>query len=159
MTAEEAEGSSTIAELNLRRLLVAVDGSPSSELALAAAVRAAKLDNAAITLITVEPDVSAEVLRWSSAGVPSIPTLQMEARLAAESVLRDIVARMPKEIPLTLLHRRGKPGPEIVAAADEGDYDAVILGARGAGRVTALLGSVSQYVMHRANTHVIVARD
>jgi len=37
-----------------------------------------------------------------------------------------------------------------------GQYDAVVLGARGLGRIGALLGSVSQYVLHHAEIPVIV---
>jgi nucleotide-binding universal stress UspA family protein len=48
-------------------------------------------------------------------------------------------------------------GAEIVARACEHDYDAVLLGARGLGRVGALLGSVSAYVLHRAPVPVFVA--
>jgi nucleotide-binding universal stress UspA family protein len=53
--------------------------------------------------------------------------------------------------------RHGKAGPEIVAQSKENEYDAILLGARGLGRVGALIGSVSQYVMHHADTPVFVA--
>jgi nucleotide-binding universal stress UspA family protein len=44
-----------------------------------------------------------------------------------------------------------------VAQSKEHDYDAILLGARGVGRVGALVGSVSSYVMHHADTAVFVA--
>jgi nucleotide-binding universal stress UspA family protein len=44
-----------------------------------------------------------------------------------------------------------------VAQSREHDYDAILLGARGVGRVGALIGSVSSYVMHHADTAVFVA--
>jgi nucleotide-binding universal stress UspA family protein len=53
--------------------------------------------------------------------------------------------------------RHGKAGPEIVAQSRECDYDAILLGARGVGRVHALVGSVSSYVLHHADTAVFVA--
>ena len=43
--------------------------------------------------------------------------------------------------------RRGRPGPEIVAHAREQTYDAILVGARGVGRVAAIIGSVSAYVL------------
>jgi nucleotide-binding universal stress UspA family protein len=53
--------------------------------------------------------------------------------------------------------RHGKAGPEIVAEARAHDYDAILVGARGVGRVGALIGSVSSYVLHHADTAVFVA--
>ena len=73
--------------------------------------------------------------------------------------LRSAIDRIPEDIPVTTIHRFGKAGPEIVAQAEEGGYDAILIGAHGVGRVASLLGSVSQYVLHSAKTHVIVARD
>jgi nucleotide-binding universal stress UspA family protein len=55
------------------------------------------------------------------------------------------------------LIRHGKAGAEIVAHAGESDYDAILTGARGVGRVRALIGSVSQYVLHHADLPVFVA--
>ena len=53
--------------------------------------------------------------------------------------------------------RHGKAGPEIVAQAEKHDYDAILLGARGVGRVGTLIGSVSAYVLRHAPTSVFVA--
>jgi nucleotide-binding universal stress UspA family protein len=144
-------------ELHLRRLLVAVDGSAASELALRAAVTAGHTDHAAITLLVVVPDMIAEASRWALAGAPDPAQMQSEADAEAERLLRDILARMPGDLPVKTRIRRGKPGPEICAQAQEcGEYDAILLGARGVGRVGALTGSVSSYVLHHARTSVIV---
>jgi nucleotide-binding universal stress UspA family protein len=145
-----------IGELRYRRLLVAIDGSPSAELALAAAVTAARRDRASVTVIVVARDALAEAARWPAA-VVSVPVSQEEADADAERLLRDAVARIPEEIPVTRLVRRGKAGPEIVAEAGSGKYDAILLGARGVGRIGALIGSVSQHVLHHAETAVFVA--
>jgi nucleotide-binding universal stress UspA family protein len=145
-----------IAELRLNRLLVAIDGSKSSELALAAAVTAARRDNAALTLVSVAPDVVAEAARWPSWGA-TYACDQTGADAAAERVLQEAVDRVPDDIPVTRVVRRGKAGPEIVAVAKELPYDAILMGARGVGRVGALMGSVSSYVLHHADTAVFVA--
>jgi nucleotide-binding universal stress UspA family protein len=51
----------------------------------------------------------------------------------------------------------GDPAREILRAAHEGDHDVIVMGSRGRGRVTAaLLGSVSQRVLHDADVPVIV---
>ena len=67
------------------------------------------------------------------------------------------IARIPADIAVHTIYRRGKAGPEIVKAAKEGDYDAIIVGARGVGRVGAMLGSVSSYVLHHSDIAVFVA--
>ena len=147
---------SDLEELHLHRLLVAVDGSNTAELALSAAVTAARRDNAAITLLAVTPDFPAESRSWI-AGSPDPNQLQREADEEAHALLCDTVDRIPADIPVTKQLRHGKAGPEIVAEARAHDYDAILLGARGVGRVGALIGSVSSYVMHPADTAVFVA--
>ena len=145
-----------LSELNLHRLLVAVDGSNTAELALSAAVTAARRDHAAITLLAVTPDFVADPHLWT-AGSPDPGKLQEEADEEVRRLLCDTVDRIPDDIPVTKCLRHGKAGPEIVAQSKEHDYDAILLGARGVGRVGALVGSVSSYVMRHADTAVFVA--
>jgi nucleotide-binding universal stress UspA family protein len=150
--------ATTLDELHLHRLLVAVDGSPSADLALAAAVTVARRDHAAITLLTIVPDMLVASARWITiSGAPDPARLQEEADADAQRILRETVARIPQDIPVTTVIRHGKAGPEIVAQLCEHEYDAVLLGARGVGRVGALIGSVSVYVLHHAPVPVFVA--
>jgi nucleotide-binding universal stress UspA family protein len=145
-----------LGELQYRRLLVAVDGSGNGELALSAAITAARRNNAAITLICVAPDVVADAARFPSPA-QLVPTNQDEVDRHAEQVLARAVDLIPDDIPVTKVVRRGRAGEQIVAHANEGTYDAILLGARGVGRFEAILGSVSQYVMHHARIAVFVA--
>jgi nucleotide-binding universal stress UspA family protein len=150
---------STLAELHLHRLLVAIDGSNTAELALSAAVTAARRDNAAITLLAVTPDFVAEGRTWMT-GAPDPGKLQDDADAEMHKLLSDTVDRIPDDIPVTKQLRHGKAGPEIVAESRAHDYDAILLGARGVGRVGgALMGSVSQYVLNHADTPVFVAHQ
>jgi nucleotide-binding universal stress UspA family protein len=152
----ESSPSRKLGELQYRRLLVAVDGSPNAELALAAAVTAALRDNAAITLICVAPDVIAETSRfpWPAQVAPAD---QEQSDRYAEQILHDAVELIPDSIPVTRVVRRGRAGQQIVAHANESTYDAILLGARGLSKMGAMLGSVSQHVMHHANVAVFVA--
>jgi nucleotide-binding universal stress UspA family protein len=131
---------------------VAVDGSPSSDLALAAAVTVARRDRASLTLISVEPDMTAH---WALMSAPP-PELQTNAHRATKETLQEALDSLPDDIPATSIMRFGKAGPEIVAEASSGKYDAVLVGARGVGMVGSLLGSVSQYVLHHADIAVFV---
>lgn len=141
-------------ELHFHRLLVAIDGSGNAELALAAALTASRRDNGRLTLISVSPKLM-RATGFASTTISS-EQLQDEADAEAQRVLREAVRRLPDDVPATTIFRQGKPGPEIVAAAAKGDYDAILLGARGVGRVGALVGSVSQYVLHHAEIPVVV---
>jgi nucleotide-binding universal stress UspA family protein len=150
---------SDLEELHLHRLLVAIDGSNTAELALSAAVTAARRDNAAITLLAVTPDFVAEGRTWMT-GAPDPGKLQDDADAEMHKLLSDTVDRIPDDIPVTKQLRHGKAGPEIVAESRAHDYDAILLGARGVGRVGgALMGSVSQYVLNHADTPVFVAHQ
>jgi nucleotide-binding universal stress UspA family protein len=145
-----------IGEIHLHRLLVPIDGSASSELALAGAVTVARRDHASLTLISVVPDMAAQAARWPSLG-GAVACDQASVDASAERALNEAAERVPDDIPVTRVLRRGRAGPAIVAHAAEQPYDAILMGARGVGRVGAMMGSVSSYVLHHANTAVFVA--
>jgi nucleotide-binding universal stress UspA family protein len=56
--------------------------------------------------------------------------LQREADVEAERLLREATRRLPDDVPASTIFRQGRPGPEIVAEARSGNYDAILLGAR-----------------------------
>ena len=152
--ATDPEPAALYGELVLHRLLVAVDGSANADLALTGAVTVARRDHATITLITVGPDLAASPASWS------VPTAGFDQAAVDEDACKRLNAtraRIPADISVHTIYRRGKPGCEIVKASKEGDYDAIILGARGVGRVGAMMGSVSSYVLHHADIAVFVA--
>jgi nucleotide-binding universal stress UspA family protein len=149
------EPAGVLGELTLHRLLVAIDGSANAELALTAAITAARRDHATLTLLLVGPDLATGPAAWA---VPmAVGADQAATDADGRRRLDAAVARIPADVSVKTLYRRGKAGPEIIKAAREGDYDAIILGARGVGRVHALLGSVSHYVLHHADIAVFVA--
>jgi nucleotide-binding universal stress UspA family protein len=155
--APRGETVGEIEELQFHRLLVAVDGSENANLALAAAITAARRDNCSVAIISVSPTVSNVYRSWVVAGVASPERLQADTDAATERVLREAAARVPDDIAVTRLFRRGAAGVEIVAETARGNYDAVILGARGVGRVGSIVGSVSQYVVRNSPITVFVA--
>src|SRR4051794_14296310 len=109
----ETAPAAPLGELVLHRLLVAVDGSANADLALQAAITAARRDHASVTLLTVVPDVVAGASQWPSPLVaPQVGQDEVDADAAAR--LRETVARIPEDIPVTTVLRRGRPGPEIV---------------------------------------------
>ncbi|MDX6684774.1 MAG: hypothetical protein QOF86_902 [Baekduia sp.] len=139
-----------------RQVLVAVDGSRHADLALAIAIALAERDNARLTVMTVVPNITESSALSYGAGVDPV-AMQRDADHAAETTLRKAVEAIPKDLPVTSVQRSGHAGPEIVAQTRDGRHDAVVLGARGVGRIGSMFGSVSQHVLHHAGVAVFVA--
>ena len=156
--------------LRYRHVLVAFDGSPQAELALDHAVALAQNYRARLALVAVIPPPP--LLAWQApGGIRGVhegeqTELEGSLRAAADRVpddmsvttrLRDAADRVPDDLSITTRLLDGDPAREILRAAREGDHDVIVLGSRGRGRVSAaLLGSVSNRVMHDADVPVIV---
>jgi nucleotide-binding universal stress UspA family protein len=139
------------------RVLVAVDGSLHSDLALSIAIALAERDHARLTVLTVIPHVaeSSAALGYGAAIDPV--QLQEDADREAAQTMRAAIDAVPDGQPVDAVTRRGSSGSEIVAQITDGDHDVVIVGARGLGRIGSLFGSVSQYVLHHAGIAAFVA--
>jgi nucleotide-binding universal stress UspA family protein len=137
------------------RVLVAIDGSRHSDLALAMALALSERDHARLTILTVIPNVNESAALAYGAGVDPV-ALQLDADRGAERTMRAALDAVPDDQPVDSIQRRGHAGPEIVAQVKAGNHDAVILGARGLGRIGAMFGSVSQHVLHHAGVAVFV---
>jgi nucleotide-binding universal stress UspA family protein len=124
-------------------ILVAVDGSESSQRAVEHAVDLARALNSKLTFITIAPPLSAYV---TLAGVNSETMLDELDRWAAAR-LADAAATAPDDVIAHTIQRRGHAGPEIIKEIEHGNHDLVVLGSRGRGRAQeGLLGSVNAYV-------------
>jgi nucleotide-binding universal stress UspA family protein len=135
-----------------RNILVAVDGSKESKLALADAIDLALDSNAKLTLAHVSSKGPA-VINSSAAGAAAAAELPAYH----QKVLREAVDSVPKELPVTTLLLDGNPAHEIVKAAREYEHDLIVIGSRGRSRATAaLLGSVSHEVLHESPVPVLV---
>jgi nucleotide-binding universal stress UspA family protein len=138
-----------------RNILVAVDGSKESKLALADAIDLALESNAKLTLVHVSnppPGVA------RSTAVGALAAAELPAY--HDMLLRQAVESVPKELPVTTLLLSGSPAHEIVKAARQYDHDLIVIGSRGRGRATAaLLGSVSHGVLHEAPVPVLVVHS
>jgi nucleotide-binding universal stress UspA family protein len=72
-------------------------------------------------------------------------------------LLREAADRVPDDLSVTTRLLDGDPARAILRAAREGEHDVIVMGSRGRGRMSAaLLGSVSNRVMHDADVPVIV---
>jgi nucleotide-binding universal stress UspA family protein len=134
-----------------RSILVAVDGSKHSALAVEEAVDLARSVDARITLISVAP----RPVPWPSA----YPTVVPDAELvkAAQAAVDEVAAHVPDDVPVGTVARVGRPADEILATARDAHHDLIVMGARGRGAATSLLlGSVSHAVLNQSPAAVLI---
>lgn len=131
-----------------RNILVAYDGSPTSRNALTQAYELAQAEDAAVTVVTVAPTVAPLV----ALAPASIEGLRSELDRWARTKLDEAEAAAPAGLTVRAIERTGHVGDEIVAEIESGDYDLVVLGSRGHGRLTTeILGSVNNHVHYHSN--------
>lgn len=133
------------------KLLVAVDGSPQSNAALAVAADLAQRYNATLCLLHAFPHVS-DLL-----GTPQYEHL-LEARSAiGQQILESTRAQVATKVPIEMQLIEGPPAPAILRVAAEDGCDLIVLGSRGHGQLAGmLLGSVSSAVAQRAHCAVMI---
>ena len=137
-------------------ILVAVDGSASSQRALEQAVDLARAMNSKLTLITVAPPISHYV---PLAGVSS-DTMRKELDAWAQGTLDEAAAAVPDGVIAHRAQPTGHAGPKILEEIDRGQYDLVVLGSRGRGRAQeGLLGSVNGYLHFHSRVALLSVPD
>jgi len=137
-------------------ILVAVDGSRSSDRALESAVELARAMRSKLTILTVAPPLAHYV---TFAGVSS-ETLRRDLDRWAEKILNEAAALVPDDVIAHRVQRTGHAGPEILAEIKRGEYDLAVLGSRGRGRAQeGLLGSVNLYLHFHAHVPLLSVPD
>ncbi len=130
-------------------ILVAYDGSADSKAALELAAKLAADQGAALTIITVVPDVPT--------AVTSVAAGPYDLEGVYDEMQRDAQAAVPEEVPVTAIRRHGNPAHCIVEAA--ADHDLIVMGTHGRGRIgEAFAGSVSRAVVHSLRGAVLITR-
>ncbi|MEU6576787.1 universal stress protein [Streptomyces sp. NPDC046805] len=135
------------------RVVVGVDGSPSSHAALRWAVRYAGLIGGGVDAVGVWEVPGQE--GWSA---PPVDTDfdEGEARRRLTRELEDVLGAEPA-VPVRALLVRGHP-VDVLLRAGEG-AEALVVGSHGRGGFgRALLGSVSQHVAQHASCPVVIVR-
>jgi nucleotide-binding universal stress UspA family protein len=139
-----------------RNILVAIDGSPDAAEALDQAIDLAESERARLTLLTgvAKPPPSA-YWGWSA---PVAVQLAEGARNAAASILASARDRVPHDLPVTTILSEEPIRTALIAQLKRGRHDLVVMGSRGRGAVrSAVLGSVSHYVLNHSPVPVLIA--
>ena len=133
----------------MKKILVAYDGTQAADSALSTAIDLAKAFQPQVGIISVGPvhPGRAPIDPWDD------PAVHAEQLRRARQTLLDA------GIEPTLLEAAGDPAKQIEREAEEGGYDAVVIGSRGLGFIgRALQGSVSEHVATHTRSTVIVTR-
>lgn len=144
--------------MQLRTILVPVDGSQGANNAAAFAAGLAQATNAEVTLLHVFDNPAAACI-----GLHQLPkaefdqTIQHVAKGSFEAARAAMKA--PESTQVKTKVSLGDPAKEIVSIANSEGYDLVVMGTRGLSPVKELLlGSVSEYVLRNANCPVTLLR-
>ena len=137
-------------------ILVAVDGSEHAAQALRTAAQLASEEHARLTVMTAVPPTHA-LAQITAAGAALVEVADLMGDAGRE--IRRQVDDLPDDISVTTLVVSGHAAEKILDRLREGQHDLLVMGTRGLGRVgSALLGSVSQAVLHEAEVPVLVVR-
>ena len=143
------------------RILVPVDGSPTSEHAAERAIEVARKYNSKLTFITV---VKRPEVIGTGSGAGAIFTSDVYSKEIKEEQAKEIKGFVEKldleglEYETRIL--TGEPYEEITDLAKKEDFDLIVMGRRGYSKVTRFfLGSVSQRVLSGAPCPVLVIPD
>jgi nucleotide-binding universal stress UspA family protein len=140
-----------------RNILVAIDGSPHADQALMDAIDLAACENARLTLFTAI--VGPPRVAYFAPGAP-IDDLARDAAAEAEAVLLRARASVPADVSVTTVLATQPVLRTLLRQIEEGHHDLVVMGSRGRGAVrSALLGSVSHYVLHHSPVPVLIVHD
>jgi nucleotide-binding universal stress UspA family protein len=136
-------------------ILVAFDGSPDSDDVLTHAIDLAESEHSRLTLMTGVAELpSTAYLGITGAAVESVLEA---ARSDADATLRRACDRVPDDLPVTTILTDQPIGMAVIRQITDGHHDLVVMGSRGRGPVrSALLGSVSHYVLHHSPVPVLI---
>jgi len=130
------------------KILVAYDGSPTSRSALKQAYELAQAEDADVTVVTVAPTVAP----LAALAPVSVEGLRDELEQWEQMKLVEAKEAAPADLTVRTVERNGHVGDEILAEIESGEYDLVVLGSRGHGRLTTeILGSVNNHVHYHSD--------
>jgi nucleotide-binding universal stress UspA family protein len=151
-----------------QKILVPLDGSEHSLKALEEAAQIAKISSGKITLInvySVQPIMMPEPSASGYTGTPIFSGAEVSrmieaAQKSGNKILQDGEQRISAtgvQVEKKLVE--GHTVQEIVRAANDGNFDLIVIGGRGVSHIREmLLGSVTDGVIHHAHCAVLVMK-
>ncbi len=137
---------------DIKKILVALDGSENSKRGLDAAIYHAQKSQAEITAINITPNMP-EMFR-------DAPPYSEKAQKDAEIMMAEAKKRTSEnDVKFQEKIIRGSAGKDIVKFAEDNNFDLITIGSRGISSVKeAFLGSVSHNVAHKTKVPVLIIK-
>lgn len=139
----------------MKRVLVALDGSPRAEDVLASAISIARTIGAKLVLFRafgIPPDIT---LAWPVSDKPLETVMEKNAQQYLDEHARKIPAELLEG---TRVVMSSPPWQAICQAARDENVDLVVIGSHGFGGIDHLLGTTAAKVVDHADRSVLVVR-
>lgn len=134
-----------------KRILLATDGSAVVERIITYALHLARAEPAEIVVMHAYRPPE-QYLQF-----PGYDELIGHYQAVAQAVVDDVMQALRIDgVQVRGEVRLGEPSEAIIAAASEHEIDLVLMGVRGSGNLAAVLGSVSNQVLHAVSCPVLV---
>jgi nucleotide-binding universal stress UspA family protein len=139
----------------MKRILVALDGSPRAVDVLAAAVDIARTRGTRLVLLRAV-GLPAEVPQdfWKTTEEPLVDVLKKRA----EQYLRDEIANVPRDVTCDFEVAIGSPWQAICDTARALQVDLMVIGSHGYSGFDRVLGTTAAKVVNHAHCSVLVVR-
>lgn len=141
----------------MRKILVPIDGSKNSKLALEKAGELALLSGGEIMVLTIIKDLVTHLYTLENEDRKEIERVY---RIQGEEIIKDALETFKDctgKVESTII--KGDPAQEIIKMAEEGEYDLVVMGSRGLNAFSrVMIGSVSNRVLNHVRTSVLIVK-
>jgi len=153
-----AGGSLLAVGFGMKRILVALDGSPRSPAVLQASIDFARSRKETITLfrsVGIPADIPQDL--WKATDEPLLDVM----RRRADAYLSECARVVPKEL-LAPIEREvavGVPWEAVCDAARRNEADLIVIGSHGYGGLDRLIGTTAAKIVNHAPCSVLVVRS
>lgn len=139
-----------------KKILVPTDASDFSKRALKEALKIAEMTDGEILLLNVTHSAESYWGYTANLGTKiNEEALEQLGKMAIDLTLADVETT----IPIKQMIRYGSPAMQIMDVASEEEPDLIVMGSHGRGFVAgAIIGSVSQRVLHNAECPVLMVK-
>lgn len=146
----------------IKKILVAIDGSEHADKALEFTLDLAEKYSATVTIINVFQVPMPGYLGEPFAYPIALADFTKEVKAVHEKILSKALKRakeLKSNLKISTMLKEGRPADEIVETAKEGNFDLIVMGHRGLGKVKEFfLGSVSDRVADEAHCPVLIVK-
>lgn len=140
----------------IKKILVATDGSETANKAITESRQWAECMNSKVTILNVVDKIESQGVMSREFWDDIEEKLKKEGRKLLDESLK-IFEGSPVQVDAVC--RIGKAANEIMAEADKGDYDLIIMGNKGKGAISrTVLGSVSNKVLNHSDRRILIVR-